>query len=537
MGFAIFLSVVACEHKSLYRLQSGDELSEYSGTPIFTFSDESFDYDVYGGAEVVYFTLANAAIDNASISAINVNNDSWVNIGTISANSFTISVSNNPGAARTAYYQFSYPGFADVEIMITQDGIPEIVTGIDDNMLSEGWSKDTATGTLSLVVDPEESTKELSYSIANWVSEGKVSVEIPTDAEWLSADIEYSTDSTGVIYFKFVENMKLARSTDITIKYSGSTQLDSETRNTSSELQLVSVTQKIVDINPGDYFCVEGYGSSSPGDWYIYNRTKAISGIPQNEVVGIVFSNNTDKIGEGEKDALGGAAYGLVIATKYANTSTSIGTSQMSPMSAWSNSTYFGENRVSTIAGAFDEMEGYANTMAVWNHTYYKENTGLLDPSGSAEGSLFPAYQAIKNCNNGENNNISPVPSTTTGWFMPSIGQLLEFYEQLGGTTLTSARSSNTDPSDDPGYFSVSVSNTALNEWLQYLENKHDFYSTDRLVDTIMGFCSSSGYATSNSTYGYIYHPSLGFDSASSGQIRIKTDPGRYYEVRPVLAF
>lgn len=481
--------------------------TDYSIIPPFTLSQYYTHSPVFGESIILSYELdpsLEGVFSEDNLVFDTVDGTDWGANLEYLGGTFVLTVPENTETARTTTLSIYYPGYQTIYFYVEQDGLPTI-----------------SLDTYSVEVEPDTDFVNVYYSIDSHVSAGTLDVEIPEDAqEWMSFQKIPSSDSTGMIIFRLEENMQLERTADIKFSYSATDLLGTTDRTTYADDVNLVLTQKMVNIEVGDYFCVERNSDGSAGDWHIYKRSHGTTITSRSEVVGIVFSTDVSRIGNGEKAALLKAGvsepHGLVIAVKNAGTYLQ----QMNSDDSWTVTKFVNSDQVTTVAEAFEEIEGYSNTWAVWDHSYYANQT-----------SLFPAYRAIENCNKGTNANVPTVPlSSTTGWYMPAIGQLLEFLENLSGSDLSYYKTSNTSNWEMINYGSIDD----INNWMFYLDraDKDDFVGDNYIDDNFNGYCSSSEDGS-----GQLYHPCLGFFDQYYAMITIQGDPQLYYNVRPVLAF
>lgn len=287
----------------------------------------------------------------------------------------------------------------------------------------------------------------------------------------------------------------------ITVNNSGTGNLDSNNNSSdnSSEDLVISV---------GDFFCIST-NSSGNLEWYIVSKDTDAADIPQEDVAGIVFSTDVSRIGEEEKAALlksGVSPHGLVIAVKNATSGVVWGPSTIQVNS--------NSNLVSTNAQSYVDIEGKANTQTVWSH-------------GSYNSSDFPGFYAIQQCNSGLNSNVPRAPSNTTGWYLPSVGQLWDFIENLAQFPLSGYRQ------DSETYLNITNASSVISNLDASIEKLEDADSfTSRISGQLGYFATSSEVSAGNIkalaiySTGQIYFNSMAKAGVSTG-----------YDIRPVLAF
>lgn len=214
-------------------------------------------------------------------------------------------------------------------------------------------------------------------------------------------------------------------------------------------------------------------------------------------VVGIVFQTDPSRIGQAEKDKLGGNVHGLVMAVKNATTFQSWG--------------LFGTDedlaKCETKARNYSDISGYGNC------EHIRANRGNFD--------RYPAFKAADGYNT-----TCPVPTTTTGWYLPASGQWWDILQNLGGcTALAKPEEQASSQDDDFGWSGQGDVPAALNAWMEKIatDSKDNFRSG-------RWFWSSSEYSEFFARYWYVQ---------SNGRVGCYWDrkDGSSVGVRPVLAF
>ena len=214
-------------------------------------------------------------------------------------------------------------------------------------------------------------------------------------------------------------------------------------------------------------------------------------------VVGIVFQTDPSRIGQAEKDKLGGNVHGLVMAVKNATTFQSWG--------------LFGTDedlaKCETKARNYSDISGYGNC------EHIRANRGNFD--------RYPAFKAADGYNT-----TCPVPTNTTGWYPPASGQWWDILQNLGGcTALAKPDEQASSQDDDFGWSGQGDVPAALNAWMEKIatDSKDNFRSG-------RWFWSSSEYSEFFARYWYVQ---------SNGRVGCYWDrkDGSSVGVRPVLAF
>lgn len=247
----------------------------------------------------------------------------------------------------------------------------------------------------------------------------------------------------------------------------------------------------------GDFYCTKDNGTTG----YLIPKEADETTVQAATVVGIVFQTDKSRIGQAEKNALGGKdkVHGLVMSVK------NIATRQ-----AWS---LFhkdeGLTTCKTKADNYNDISGYGNC------DHIRTNRGNFDS--------YPAFKAAY-----DYNTTCPVPATTTGWYLPASGQWWDILQNLGGCPALADVTQQTSP-DIAGEFlwkSQGDVPAALNKWMENIAvgDKDTF-------NNLVSFCSSSEHST--------YHTWYWILNNFQGMVRCiwesKFDGSD--NVRPVLAF
>jgi len=259
------------------------------------------------------------------------------------------------------------------------------------------------------------------------------------------------------------------------------------------------------ELKIGDYFYSDGTWSDgglrkiyADGSMHIdYYKPVPLRG---KTVVGIVFQTDKSRIGKKEKGKLGGEnkAHGLVMAVKNANAAEKV---------IWSNESRYLDflNDCVSKSNNYSDISGYGNCESI----------------RSLEGNFdkYPALQAVDGYNT-----TCPVPTTTTGWYLPSSGQWWDILQNLGGCPALADGYQQTS-SDINEFFWSNQGNVpdALNKWMWGIDGwdkfsyYHQFWSSSKFKGNTMR------YWVANSDDGWI--------SCRWGNVNFQL------YVRPVLAF
>lgn len=247
----------------------------------------------------------------------------------------------------------------------------------------------------------------------------------------------------------------------------------------------------------GDFYCTKDNGTTG----YLIPKEADETTVQAATVVGIVFQTDKSRIGQAEKNALGGKdkVHGLVMSVK------NIATRQ-----AWS---LFhkdeGLTTCKTKADNYNDISGYGNC------EHIRTNRGNFDS--------YPAFKAAY-----DYNTTCPVPATTTGWYLPASGQWWDILQNLGGCPALADVTQQTSPDIAEEFLWKSQGDVpaALNKWMENIAvgDKDTF-------NNLVSFCSSSEHST--------YHTWYWILNNFQGMVRCiwesKFDGSD--NVRPVLAF
>ena len=324
-----------------------------------------------------------------------------------------------------------------------------------------------------------------------------------------SNDFTYTPETEAAGKFDFFGGKRYAYT--ITVKANG-IDVQSVTSGTWVANGEENVTSKRVkqrftadELKIGDYFYSDGTWSDgglrkiyADGSTHIdYYKPGPLRG---KTVVGIVFQTDKSRIGKKEKEKLGGEdkVHGLVMAVKNANAAEKV---------IWSNESRYLDllNDCVSKSNNYSDISGYGNCESI----------------RSLEGNFdkYPALQAVDGYNT-----TCPVPTTTTGWYLPSSGQWWDILQNLGGCPALADGYQQTS-SDINEFFWSNQGNVpdALNKWMWGIDGwdkfsyYHQFWSSSKFKGNTMR------YWVANSDDGWI--------SCRWGNVNFQL------YVRPVLAF
>ena len=173
-------------------------------------------------------------------------------------------------------------------------------------------------------------------------------------------------------------------------------------------------------LRTGDFFLSDGN---------LLSRDADAAEVGAADVIGIVTNIDPDRIGQAAKDALGGTVHGTVASTKenpvYAwygtqddrsRDESSIGLEVLASVD------YTPEENLAVLDA---DVDGYGYTSAIYSGRAEDVASGLYPLFSSAR--LFPLVAG------------GPEAGViTTGWYVPAMGELLDFFRTACGMTLTS---------------------------------------------------------------------------------------------------
>ena len=283
-----------------------------------------------------------------------------------------------------------------------------------------------------------------------------------------SNDFTYTPETEAAGKFGFFGGKRYAYT--ITVKANG-IDVQSVTSGTWVANGEENVTSKRVkqrftadELKIGDYFYSDGTWSDgglrkiyADGSMHIdYYKPGPLRG---KTVVGIVFQTDKSRIGKKEKEKLGGEdkVHGLVMAVKNANAAEKV---------IWSNESRYLDllNDCVSKSNNYSDISGYGNCESI----------------RSLEGNFdkYPALQAVDGYNT-----TCPVPTTTTGWYLPASGQWWDILQNLGGCPAMADKGQQTSSdSGDFRWLGQGDVPAALNAWMNKIaaDSKNDFTTGDR---------------------------------------------------------
>lgn len=420
---ALLLVVVgACNHKSLSDLTPETNSAENSGTttpgvetsaPEIQVGATNVLFGAEASSQSVAYTINNPSSEGSLTVSVPTADFTWLQ-ATVSESDVTFTVEAiGEEDSRTTTVTLSYPGADDVLVTVSQTATFAIAPVLD-----------------TLYVPVEGGNMSISYTVVNTATKAASNAAATTDntVDWIS---NISTDDSNVYFTVDASKLTEARTATFTL--------------TLDEAEDATFTVVQSGISVGDYFC-----ASSSSDWYVMSKG---SNVTQTDVLGIVFSIDASRVG-----TVGNLSdpKGLVISKKNA---TDEATYWYTYGSAWQVT----GSTVTTVAALYSDVNGYQKTQAVWSSSLY-----------NSDSSRFPGFVAVQECNNGTNANVPVAPSNTSGWFVPSSGQMWDFMENVAGWDMSSYRNSTASASTEGLAFSVSSFN-ALSTCLDGLYDVDSF--------------------------------------------------------------
>ncbi|WP_418697845.1 fimbrial protein [Bacteroides sp.] len=170
--------------------------------------------------------------------------------------------------------------------------------------------------------------------------------------------------------------------------------------------------------------------------------------------VGFVFSTRVS-----EKDKASGWTGGYAIAPQKVD----VGSMR------WAYGTYATADNpnISTAKYTRDmvkDMDGYSNCQAMET-----DNT-----------TTYPVYNAMKE----EAKKLTALPSETSGWYMPSVGQLMDFFYNLAGATTIRTRTNDYDFTTGSGFWGFTGANYTLANRFSQRINNGDLVGATNYIDS-----------------------------------------------------
>lgn len=294
-----------------------------------------------------------------------------------------------------------------------------------------------------------------------------------------------------------------------TISISGTGKVAANTRY-ACEPKIGDVTYSFSNAHVGDFYC-----KNNNNEGYLIPGDVALTIDQQKACLGIVYCTDFNRIGQAAKEALkkNGVTtpHGLVMALANASEQCRWGEYDRDE-----NNTGTGpfQSNTSTLQKQYNNIDGYGETHWILN-TYRNNGTTLQD--------TYTAFYHASRYGTAEGGTSQyAAPNTTTGWFIPSMGQWWDILSNLGGIDLTTYQGSG----DSYAFIISGAAQTAIDNMNKYLGKIEGTTMFSR--DTY--FWSSSEYSSGGACdVGFYIYDSLDLYYGDKGY--------SYSKVRCVFAF
>lgn len=225
-------------------------------------------------------------------------------------------------------------------------------------------------------------------------------------------------------------------------------------------------------VNGGDY----GLDKAQIGDFYCKNNSNEGYLIPgdasltdeqQQACIGIVYSTDAKRIGAKATEVLSGKGvtpHGLVMALTNASDGCRWGDYGKDENSGGDDGTPFKAN-TDQLQKQYNNVDGYGETH--WIIEAYENNGTTLKDTYTAfyHANLYGTAES--------STGKYAVPSNTTGWFIPGMGQWWDILSNLGKINLTSYRDDTGSATSIPDAATIAVAN--MNTYLQKISGATQF--------------------------------------------------------------
>lgn len=209
----------------------------------------------------------------------------------------------------------------------------------------------------------------------------------------------------------------------------------------------------------GDYYYSDG--NICPGD---------ASNPPSENCIGIVFSTDVTRIGRAATEALkakGVTPHGLVMALTNASNRCKWGEYEKDENADGADGAPFKDNTVN-LKKQYHNVDGYAETHWIIN-TYKNDGSKLKD--------TYSAFYYASLYGKAEGGSAKyAVPTHTTGWFIPSMGQWWDILSNLGKVDLDSYKNSEKSSTEIYDYATTAADN--MNSYLNKITDAETFRDT-----------------------------------------------------------
>ena len=256
------------------------------------------------------------------------------------------------------------------------------------------------------------------------------------------------------------------------------------------------------------------------GDFYMNDgsllagSTEILTDAQKKACIGIIYSTDANRIGNATKEALmqkDVTPHGLVMALTNASEQC-----QWGEYGRDENNDGTGpfQSNTSTLQAQYNNVDGYGETH--WILDNYKDNSTTL------MGTYSAFYHASRyGATEGETFQYAAPVNTTTGWFIPSMGQWWDILSNLGGIDLSGYKMDSGDNIYIPGAAETAVGN--MNRYLEKIDGATKFS-----INTF--FWSSSEFSSANAC-------AVGFNSSGDLRLYYSSKYHSIFKVRCVFAF
>lgn len=234
-----------------------------------------------------------------------------------------------------------------------------------------------------------------------------------------------------------------------------------------------TATVKTYELQPGDYFC-----KSTDGNWYVIPGEAA----PDGNVIGIVFHVGQDESDESDYSGTGigeAKCHGYVVALTDATSGYCLWGVNGTELGCYP--TDGGGNKLNNYSNPDIDWNGYAWTQKIITAAGGKGNLNASVQAG------YPAtWYAVVSYEIGCN-----APTNSSGWFLPSIGQMWNIYQNrsslFNGKAVVTSLKSDWYLSSSEYYYSPEGFDLHVNVGNDYVNPGHKHFSSS-YVRPILAF-------------------------------------------------
>lgn len=246
------------------------------------------------------------------------------------------------------------------------------------------------------------------------------------------------------------------------------------------------------------------------------------------DVVGIVFNIDPDRIGDDEKQALGGVAHATVVAVKEAvygnNANLSWSTTSRDEKAIGFKEIIGPSTAIETIALAEEELSGLHNL-----------NLIRTKRPAAYEAGQYEAFKAAAD-HGKDKGNYMVLAGLTTGWYLPTLGQWFDLARNIGEMTLDTSSADHFMESYMDMFYWLDNVGTPLDK-VNAAMSKIDADFVDKLDRNEWIWTST----VSSADYAYVVNFTNGERLSASKVLNTFSCFGNpktgFYHVRPVLVF